>query len=86
MESSLAKKEQGGVKKARRQNDPGFSLHLDGFQKQVVGVLLQPLWATESFVYFSNLRGVDSSHFWRISSFLTASKPCSARTCSHTQF
>lgn len=55
MESSLAKKEQGGVKKARRQNDPGFSLHLDGFEKQVVGVLLQPLWATESFVYFSNL-------------------------------
>lgn len=74
------------MKTARRQNDPGFSLHLDGFQKQVVGVLLQPLWAAESCAYFSNLRGDDSSDFWRISSFVAASKPCSARTCSHTQF
>lgn len=66
------------MKKARRQNDPGFSLHLDGFKKQVVGVLLQPLWAAESFACFSNLRGDESSEFWRISNFLATSKPCSA--------
>lgn len=69
-------KKSRGVKKSRRQNDPGFSLHLEGFKKQVVGVLLQLLWAAESFAYFSNLRGDDSCGFWRISSFLAASKPC----------
>lgn len=42
-------------------------------------MLLQPLWAAESFAYFSNLRGDDSSDFWRISSFLAASKPLLSR-------
>lgn len=65
-----------GVKKAGRQNDPGFSFHFDGFKKQVVEVLLQPLWAAESFACFSNLRGDDNSDFWRTSSFLPASKLC----------
>lgn len=31
------------------------AFHLDGFKKQVVGVLLQPLWAAESLICFSNL-------------------------------
>lgn len=42
-------------------------------------MLLQPLWAAKSFAYFSNLRGDDSSDFWRISSFLAASKPLLSR-------
>lgn len=45
------------------------------------GLLLQSLWMSELFVYFSNFLGVDSSNFWRISGVLSASKPCLARTC-----